>query len=171
MRGLGLIVSLLVAAAIGAAAGYFLKPVTGGTPPRPLVDRGPGNGVVTCPGNASCPRGDIQFIPQTTVTDPRQITGIAAKGADITSGRVELCNGSAAGHCPAGYVGYLVKHTQPINQKNPAYVFSCAPTDPGYCGKNNIGAVYCRNPEAPQAPNLPCDVLLGVSDPDYQPHS
>jgi len=159
MRGLGLIVTLILAAAAGAAAMYFLKPAP------PAVHEllgGPGNGVVTCPGNASCPN-------ENKALDDRSFYGIGAPADTVGPNKIELCDGTAAGHCPAGFVGYLVPHIQPPRPQDDGYILTCNPGNSAFCKDHNIAAVFCMNRQTPKAPKTKCDVLLGFKDPNYQP--
>ena len=95
MRGIGLIVALLLAAAAGAAGMYYWR----GSPAHSVVP-GPGNGVVTCPGNASCPADN-------RVT--QNYHGIAIPANLVApTGPIEICTGVKKGNCPDGLVGYLV---------------------------------------------------------------
>lgn len=162
MRGLGLIISLILAAAVGAAVMYFVRPAPAPGPGQGALLGGPGNGVVTCPGNASCPNESKDNLGS------RAFVGIAAPSSMVGVGKIELCDGRPIGHCPEGYVGYLVPHVQPKNENNPAYVFWCTPATSPLCSQHDIAAVYCRNPQSPHAPTVACDVLLGFTDPDYE---
>lgn len=161
MRGIGLIVALILAAAAGAAVMYFFKP---GGALQPLFG-GPGNGVVTCPGNASCPAENRR------IREDRIFHGIIVPDAAIQSGAVELCTGASNGHCPADYVGYLVRHIEhtPAQPGDPKPVKSCNPSVSGFCQTNNVWAVYCRNSQSPKKPTSACDVLPELSDPKYKP--
>lgn len=162
MRALGYIISLLLAAAAGAATIYFLKL----PPPPPLAPGGgPGNGAVTCPGNAACPSENRDL------SGTRAFHGLIVPDAEIQSGRIQLCTGKAVGKCPKNYVGYLIRHIEsvPPRPTDPKPIKHCDPSMTGPCKTNNVWALYCANAEKPKAPNSACDALPEISDPGYDP--
>jgi len=106
MKKLIYIGGLLLAALAGAIAVYFLRPAS---PPAPMPP-GPGNGAITCPGDANCP--DEAMTDEANAN--MEIRGFAIP-RNLLAGQnpvLKLCDGTTANGCPAGFVGYLANQSR-----------------------------------------------------------
>ena len=158
MRGIGIVISLFVAAAVGAAIMYFVGP----HPPLVWPFAGPGNGVVTCPGNASCP------------TENRSLDGTRAfhglmVPATAKDSTIMLCTGDADASpgCPRDFIGALVRYDAANAGPTPLKV--CKPGAAAPCSGADVWVLYCENRRKPKAPADICSALPELTNPRYKP--
>lgn len=148
MKQLIYIGGLLLAALAGAVAVYLLRPAV---PPAPAPP-GPGNGVITCPGDNNCP--DVTMAAQSTAN--MEVRGYAFPKNLLVGDEpvLKICDGTTANGCPDGFVGYLA------NQKRFALtVENCNGRAP--C-KPNYAALFCRVDLTLPPKQQACPLVPGV---------
>lgn len=153
MKPVLLIGSLLAAAIAGAAGAYLiLQPLAGG----------PGNGAMTCPGNAACP------AENRTSGGPnfKKFHGIAIPSAEVTNGNFLICEGVAtSAGCPDKYVGILRR-----TQTGDKALLRCS-NGTGKCRTVDgvtYDALYCENDNTTWGkPGKACPALPLVTDPRW----
>ncbi len=152
MKPVLLIGSLLAAAVAGAAGAYLiLQPFAGG----------PGNGAVTCPGNAACPAEN-----RTSGPNFKKFHGLAIPSAEIANGNFIICDGvDTSKGCPATYVGILRR-----SQAGDKPMHRCSNgTEPCRTVDGvKYDGFYCQNDNANGGkPGKGCPTLPLVSDPRW----